>query len=403
MKVVAGSPLGPKVPRWPRAPLGPSDSLPTVSDEAPAAAGEEAALFEAVLSIAADLDLEGALRRIVAAACELTGARFGALGVLDPSGEELSQFITHGLSDDEEAEIGPRPAGHGVLGLLITDPRPIRLADLAQHERSFGFPDNHPPMHSFLGVPIRVRGLVFGNLYLTEKRFASQFSARDEHLLSSLAAAAGVAIDNARLHQRLGELAVFADRDRIARDLHDTVIQRLFAVGLSLQGLARVVDPPSAAERIDAAVDELDATIADIRSTIFALQARNDPGIRSDVTTVVTELRDLLGHLPRLQFDGPIDTSVDKQVGESAAAVVREALSNVARHARATRTDVALTAGVGEFVVVVRDDGIGIRRSASRGGQGLRNMATRAEQLGGRLDVTSEPGEGTTVTWRIPV
>lgn len=364
---------------------------------------DDAGLLDAILSIASDLDLEGVLRRIVAAACGLTDAQYGALGVLDPGGRVLAQFVTHGLTDAQEDLIGSRPGGQGVLGLLITDPRPIRLADLGVHAKSFGFPDHHPPMHSFLGVPIRVRGLVFGNLYMTEKRSAPEFTERDERLLSSLAAAAGVAIDNARLHERLGELALFADRERIARDLHDTVIQRLFAVGLSLQGLARIVDPPTAAERIEAAVDELDLTIADIRSTIFALQLRSETGMRAEITRAVTEARDALGFLPRIQFEGPVESSVEPGVAEVATAVVREALSNIARHARATRADVVIAASGAELRLNITDDGIGIRRSSSTGGNGLRNMAARAEQLGGVLDVRSEPGEGTTLTWRIPL
>ncbi|MGO9196191.1 MAG: GAF domain-containing protein [Acidimicrobiales bacterium] len=363
----------------------------------------DSSLLDAVLSIASDLDLESRLQRIVIAACELTDARYGAVGVLSPGGQGLAEFVTHGLSPAQERAIGAKPEGLGVLGLLITDPRPIRIADLTAHERSGGFPPNHPPMHSFLGVPIRVRGLVYGNLYMTEKRSAPEFSKRDEQLLSSLAAAAGVAIDNARLHQRLGELALFADRERIARDLHDTVIQRLFAVGLSLQGLARIVDPPSAAERIEAAVDELDLTIGDIRSTIFALQLRSETGMRAAITKVVTEARDTLGFLPRVQFEGPLEASVDSGVAEAATAVVREALSNVARHARATRADVAVAATSHELRVTISDDGIGIRRSSSPGGNGLRNMAARAEQVGGVLEVRSEPGEGTSVSWRIPI
>ncbi|MGO8874166.1 MAG: GAF domain-containing protein [Acidimicrobiales bacterium] len=364
---------------------------------------DESGLLEAILSIASDLDLDGVLKRIVAAACKLTDAKYGALGVLDDTGDELAQFITYGLTEAQEALIGDPPEGRGVLGLLINDPRPLRLAELAAHEKSVGFPPGHPPMHTFLGVPIRVRGLVFGNLYLTEKRAKEEFSESDERLLSSLAAAAGVAIDNARLHRRLGELALFADRERIARDLHDTVIQRLFAVGLSLQGLARVVDPPNAGARIEAAVDELDFTIADIRSTIFELQARNDTGVRAEITRAISEARDALGFLPRVAFEGPLDTATGAEVAASAVAVVREALSNAARHARATRVEVVVTSTAQELEVTVKDDGIGIRRSASRGGHGLRNMASRAERLGGSLDVRSEPGEGTTITWTVPL
>ena len=392
---------GPRPPAKPRDSVGLTSVL-GVSDLI-FAGMEESGLLEAILSIASDLELEGVLKRIVTAACELTDAKYGALGVLNATGDELAQFVTYGLSTAQEAMIGDRPKGHGVLGLLISDPRPLRLADLATHEKSFGFPPNHPPMHSFLGVPIRVRGLVFGNLYLTEKRSQPEFSAADERLLSSLAAAAGVAIDNARLHQRLGELALYADRERIARDLHDTVIQRLFAIGLSLQGLSRVVDPPSAGARIEAAVDELDLTIADIRSTVFALQARSDNGVRAEITRVVTEAREVLGFLPRVSFEGPLDTVAGADLTEAAAAVVREALTNAARHARATSIEVVVIASSQEFLVKISDDGIGIRRASSRTGHGLRNMASRAERLGGSLDVRSEPGEGTAITWRVPL
>jgi signal transduction histidine kinase len=364
---------------------------------------EQSGLLEAILSIASDLDLEGVLERIIGAACTLTDAQYGALGVLDPSATEMSQFVTHGISDSERSRIGAPPRGGGVLGLIIKDPRPLRLADLTAHGSFSGFPAHHPPMHSFLGVPIRVRDVVFGNLYLTEKRSADEFSEQDERLLSSLAAAAGVAIDNARLHQRLGELALFEDRERIARDLHDTVIQRLFAVGLSLQGLAQMVEPASASARIEIAVDELDLTIADIRSTIFALQSRSDTGLRARVTRLVTEAREALGFLARVSFEGPIDAAAGTEVAEEAATVVREALANVIRHARATKVDVAVTNSGQEFAVSVTDDGIGIRRSAPSDGHGLRNMASRAERLGGSFEVRSEPGEGTVVTWRVPL
>lgn len=364
---------------------------------------EDSRLLDAILSVASDLDLPGVLRRIVAAACTLTSARYGALGVVDESGQGLSEFVTHGLTAAEEALIGPRPTGKGILGLLLTDPRPIRLGDLSKDPNSAGFPPNHPPMASFLGVPIRVRGRVFGNLYLTEKPAGGDFTEHDERLVTSLAAAAGVAIDNARLHERLGELALYQDRERIARDLHDTVIQRLFAVGLSLQGLTRVVDPPEAAGRIEAAVDDIDATIADIRTTIFALQLRRDSGLRSSVTQVVIEARDTLGFLPKLQFDGPLDASVPDEVRDHAIATVREALSNVARHARATRVEVLLEVDRGELRVVVADDGIGIRQAAGPAGNGLRNLSDRASALGGTLDVRSKEGEGTALTWKVPV
>jgi signal transduction histidine kinase len=364
---------------------------------------EESGLLDAILSIASELDLSGVLKRIVTAACELTDARYGALGVLDPNGRDLAQFVSHGLSAAQMEAIGDEPMGRGVLGVLVTDPSPIRLADLSTHPQSFGFPPAHPVMKSFLGVPIRVRGVVFGNLYLTEKRSSDEFSDRDEHLLSSLAAAAGVAVDNARLHQRLGELALFADRERIARDLHDTVIQRLFAVGLSLQGVARVVDPPSVGERIGAAVDELDLTIAEIRGTIFELEGRQGSGARADITRTVTEARDALGFLPSVHFEGPLDAAIDSEISAEVQAVVREALSNVARHAGARTAEVIVIATAQELQVTVRDDGGGMIGGASAGGHGLRNMESRAERLSGVFQIGSTPGEGTSITWRVPL
>jgi signal transduction histidine kinase len=244
---------------------------------------------------------------------------------------------------------------------------------------------------------------VYGNLYLTDKQTADEFSERDEHLVTSLAAAAGVAIDNARLHERLAEMALYADRERIARDLHDTVIQRLFAIGLVLQGLSHLVDPPEAGQRIDAAVDDIDATIADIRTTIFALQGRALSGLRAEIVRVLTELREPLGFLPKVQFDGPVDAVVSDEVRDHTVAMVLEALTNVLRHARATRAEVSIVASDGELRVRVSDDGVGIRSSSGPGGNGLRNMAERAQELSGSLDVRSPPGEGTSITWRVPL
>jgi signal transduction histidine kinase len=377
--------------------------------DAPGGSGEvrdsadDSRLLDAILSVASEIDLPGVLRRIIAAACHLTDARYGALGVVDERGETFTQFITQGLTAEHEALIGERPTGKGVLGLLLSDPRPLRLEEIGSHPRSFGFPVDHPPMTSFLGAPIRVRGLVYGNLYLTDKQTADEFSERDEHLVTSLAAAAGVAIDNARLHERLAEMALYADRERIARDLHDTVIQRLFAIGLVLQGLSHLVDPPEAGQRIDAAVDDIDATIADIRTTIFALQGRALSGLRAEIVRVLTELREPLGFLPKVQFDGPVDAVVSDEVRDHTVAMVLEALTNVLRHARATRAEVSIVASDGELRVRVSDDGVGIRSSSGPGGNGLRNMAERAQELSGSLDVRSPPGEGTSITWRVPL
>src|SRR5829696_9799502 len=213
-------------------------------------------LLDAILTIGLDLDLPAMLRRITQSAAELVDAQYAALGVLDDSRTRLSQFITVGIDDDTHRAIGNLPEGHGILGLLIVDAKPLRLPDLSEHPDSFGFPPHHPPMKSFLGVPIRLRDEVFGNLYLTDKATAEVFTDVDEELVVGLAAAAGVAIENARLHNRLQEMGLVEDRERIARDLHDTVIQRLFATGMSLQGTARLVraEPGAAIARIENAV-----------------------------------------------------------------------------------------------------------------------------------------------------
>jgi GAF domain-containing protein len=178
------------------------------------------------------------LRHVIEEACSMTGARYGALGVLNDDKTALDEFVTIGIEPDQVAKIGPLPTGKGVLGLLIADPGPLRLARLSEHPDSFGFPPDHPPMTSFLGVPVKVRDEVYGNLYLTDKIGWSEFTNDDVALVEALALAAGVAIENARLHQQVQMAAVYEDRDRLARDLHDHVIQRIFGVGLALQSLA---------------------------------------------------------------------------------------------------------------------------------------------------------------------
>src|SRR4051794_29273198 len=208
------------------------------------------------MAIGADLDLAAMLRRIIEAARALVDAEYGALGVLNPERTGLSEFITVGIGDEVRKAIGPLPKGHGILGLLIADPRPLRLPDLNEHPDSFGFPPNHPPMTSFLGVPIMVRGEVFGNLYLTDKQSAEVFTDVDEELTVALAAAAGIAIENARLHVRVRDLALLEDRERIAMDLHDTVIQQLFATGMSLQATARLAGDREVQSRIEQSVDD---------------------------------------------------------------------------------------------------------------------------------------------------
>ncbi|MDQ1439187.1 MAG: hypothetical protein QOK43_2816 [Acidimicrobiaceae bacterium] len=364
-------------------------------------------LLQAVLALTSDLDAPSVLRRIIEAAAELVDARYGALGVLDETGTRLAQFITVGIDDATQALIGALPEGHGLLGSLILDAKPLRLPDLREHPDSFGFPPHHPPMRSFLGVPIRVRNQVFGNLYLTDKATAEAFTDVDEELVVGLAAAAGVAIENARLHTKVREFALVEDRERIARDLHDTVIQRLFATGLSLQGTARLVrtDADAAVTRIETAVNDLDLTVKHIRSSIFKLEASRvstGGGLRDRVLGLGRQAAGALGFEPRCFFDGPVDSAVSEDLAPELLAMLREALSNVARHARATRVDVEVVVADDEIIVRVIDDGIGPPGPDALRGHGLNNMKARAERHRGSFDLRSGTRGGTVLEWQVP-
>jgi signal transduction histidine kinase len=361
-------------------------------------------LMDAVLMLEADVDLPVLLRHLVEEACSLVGARYGALGVLNEERTGLEQFLTVGLSQEVEKAIGARPTGRGVLGLVITDPAPLRLSDLASHPDSFGFPAHHPPMKSFMGVPVRSRGAVYGNLYLTDKLGSEDFGDEDVAAAEALALAAGIAIENTRLHDRVRVLSVLDDRDRIARDLHDRVIQRIFAVGMTLQGAARLPDlPQGASDRVAKAVDELDATITEIRTAIFELgDGAGTEGLRHDVLGLTEELATSLGSRPEVAFYGPIDNAVPQQVADHLLAVLREALTNAAKYAGASRYRVTLTLEE-DLVLDVSDDGSGIELPIRAGrGLGLTNMRNRAEKLGGSFEIGAGEAGGTRVLWRVP-
>jgi signal transduction histidine kinase len=525
-------------------------------------------LLEAVVAVGGNLDLEIVLRKIIETAVPLVRARYGALGVIGDDGR-LTEFIPVGLDEAQIAAIDHWPEGQGLLGTLIRDPRPLRLPDLSAHPESYGFPPGHPAMRSFLGVPIRIRDEVYGNLYLTEKQGGGPFDEEDETLVIALAAAASVAIDNARLyeearrqerwlratadvtrellsgteptqvltlvtqqalalsgadlvalavpagdqkrlvnthaagegadgalglvlpvaasmsgqvlvsgeavvledfrndgrvnpiareHMPLGwaillplgapgnvrgvltvgrdpgslpfppqavemvttfaaqagialelaehrhdsaRLAVLQDRERIARDLHDLVIQRLYATGMSLQGALPLITRPDAADRISSAVDALDETIREIRSAIFSLQSHGDEkrvGLRAKILDVVEEMTAPLGFAPSLRLVGPLDEEVPAEVGEHLLSALREALSNAARHAGASGVDVTVDCGT-DLVLLVRDNGTGLGGSTRR--SGLVNLAERARELGGRLRVGRADGGGTKLEWRV--
>jgi len=533
-------------------------------------------LLEAVLSIGRELDLPQVLRSIVEAAVALVDCHYGALGVIGKD-QKLSAFIPVGVTDEQERIIGHLPEGHGLLGELIRHPKALRLRELAAHSSSYGFPPNHPPMHSFLGVPIRVRSEVFGNLYMAEKRGQPEFDPEDEAVLQTLAVAAGVAIENARLYQeardqqrwlaanaeitnrllsgvdeeRLVELiveharrilacdlallaipvegsdsirtavatgihasihrdlvlprngtfagaaiaagetvtsvdvqsdprvnsdparrweglgpavavpmstggeppvirgvvvlaraaggqlfaenetaplrgfagqvalamelaerrrnaeqvALLEDRDRIARDLHDLAIQRLFATGMTVQSAMRFVRHPEANERLLRAVDDLDETIKIIRATIFGLRRHDtEPrpqGLRVRTAQAIENTVPTLGFTPTLRTEGFVDTDVPPAIADEVIAVLGEALSNIARHAQATAADIRLTVKSSEVIVIITDDGIGIREGGRR--SGLANIAARAKKLNGELILDKPAPGGTRLVWRVPL
>ena len=530
-------------------------------------------LLEAVVAISSGLDLESTLRQIVETAIELVDATYGALGVIG-NGGRLAEFIPVGVTEEEIGQIDHWPEGRGLLGLLIKDPRPLRLAVISEHAESSGFPAGHPAMQSFLGVPVRVRDEVFGNLYLTNKRGGGEFTEDDEAVLVALGAAAGVAVENARLYEvarrsqrwmqasaevttallsgtepgevlaritsqarelsdadlavlalpgeegqfltvtyadgdgapavrglalpaaqslsgrvlatggavtsadfaaderaavaaraamshigpavvfplgapggRRGvltigrrhgrepfpqaeaafaasfaaqagvalelaasraeaeRLSVYEDRDRIARDLHDLVIQRLYATGMSLQGTMPMISRPEVAARVSRAVDDMDQTIKEIRGTIFALQSRgraSAPRLRAEIVALADEMAEMLGFAPALRLGSGLDSRASGKLSDQVIAVLREALSNTARHAAATRVDVTIdTDDAGVLTVLVRDNGRGIGETSRR--SGLANMADRAEQLGGKLRISLADGGGTELEWKVPV
>ncbi|HKE54295.1 MAG TPA: GAF domain-containing sensor histidine kinase [Actinomycetota bacterium] len=367
-------------------------------------------LIRAGLVLASDLSLETVLQRIVDEAVDLTDATYGALGVLGADGR-IAEFVTTGITAEQRAAIGDPPTGHGILGLLIRDPRPVRIPNLADHEFSYGFPPNHPHMTSFLGAPVTSRGRVFGNLYLTNKKGAAEFDQRDEDALVVLAAQAGIAVENARLYaearslrEEVRRLAVLEDRERIAKDLHDGVIQSLFAVGMGLQGTSMASGDPLVAERIDAAVEEIDRVIRDLRNYIFGLR----PGALAD-RALDAALRELVAEFEQrseVVTVAEIDPAVAAGLSSVAAEVLqlaREALSNVGRHSGAATCRLSLTRTEDRAVLEIDDDGVGFDASSVPRGDGLTNLEQRAQSAGGRTLIESAPGRGTTVRVELPL
>ena len=355
--------------------------------------------------LASELSLPALLQRIVELAAELAGARYAALGVLSPDGELIDEFLTIGLSDAERDRIGPLPHGGGLLGALIKEARPLRLRRIQDDPRSVGFPPNHPPMTSFLGVPVAVRGKVFGNLYLTEKIAGDEFAQEDQDALVTLASQAGIAIGYTRAQDELRRLTVLQDRERIAKELHDDVIQSLFAEGMALQSaLAVVSDPAAVQNRLESAIENIDRVIRDLRNYIFALR----PGTAAD-RQLDRSLRDLAKDFgssgARVEVD--TDENAVSQLAARSADVIqvaREAISNAVRHSGGHHIHVTLYSLGDHALLEIADDGKGFDAEMEAGkGHGLSNLKARAEALRGELEIESEPDSGTWVRLRIPM
>jgi signal transduction histidine kinase len=362
-----------------------------------------AAMSDVVLGIAGELRLDAVLDRLVHAARELVDARFAALGIPDVDGTEFARFLHAGMSDDLVAELGPLPRTHGMLGAMLSDPHPFRTDDITQDPRFRGWwPDAHPRMRSFLGVPIVARGDVIGAFYLTEKEGVSSFSEADERLIAVLAAHAAIAIENARLFEASRELSVIEERNRLARELHDAMTQNLFSLSLTAEAAAGLMraDPARAEAEIDRVRELARDTQAELRSLIFELRP---PRLEADglVATVGKDL-EVLGRAHGLKADLRVHGTPELDSGMEVELyrIVQEALNNALRHAQADTIEVEVDARDGGVTVTVRDDGVGFdpgSRAIRERRLGLTSMRERAEAVGSALTVESSPGAGTTV------
>ena len=386
--------------------MAPRRSAGTRVDESLDAAALNA-VDEAARAIAGLLDLEDALQLIVERVRTLVGARYAALGIVGPD-DRIQRFITSGMSPAEREAIGPLPRGRGLLGLIIREGRSYRIRDIGAHPGSSGFPANHPPMTSFLGVPVTSRGRSVGNFYLTDKAGAAEFTPADERVVEVFALHAGIAIDNARLHQQVADYAIVQERDRIGRDLHDGIIQSLYAVSLSLEDVPEIMttSPAEAERRVDEAIDSLQASIRELRHFIYGLRPETFDG--ADVPKGIVALAEQFRYNTLIEVELNVDAEAGRglapEQGAEVLQLVREAFSNVARHARARHLTVSFRREPDRTALVVADDGVGFDPAApaAAGHQGLGNMKARAAGIGATMRVESASGGGTRIIVALP-
>jgi signal transduction histidine kinase len=365
------------------------------------------AMNDAVLAIAAEATIEPMLQRLVHSARELVDARYAAIGVPDGEGA-FAQFITSGMSDELIAAMGPLPRTHGLLGAMLTSPVPYRTTDIRRDPRFRGWwPSAHPEMRSFLGVPIAAGSGIVGALYLTDKIGADDFDASDQQLIEMLAVHAALAIEKASLYERSRELSIVEERNRLARELHDSVTQKLFGVTLTAESAATVVDrdPKEARAQLQRVQQLAREAMEELRSLIFELRPPEveTEGLATALRKHVDVLQRVHGHAVELTLDGDAVPGGD---GDSEVLrIAQEALQNALRHAGAEHVDVSLHADVGRLRLAVTDDGGGFDPAdpAVRSRRlGLTSMEERARGLGGTLTIASRPGEGTTVSLEVP-
>lgn len=375
------------------------------------------ALHTAGLALTTELELSVVLQKVVDLSRDLVNARYGALGVLDEKGSDIQQFVTSGLASEQRSKLGGPPKGRGILGLLIREGVPLRIPDIHAHPLSVGFPPNHPPMHSLLGVPIKSKGRVIGDLYMTDKIPESSadedkwttFSEDDQSLLEMFATQIAIAIENAQLYRQTQQLAILQERERFGMDLHDGVIQSIYAIGLMLEdGQLRLpAQPEEASVRITRAIQGLNEVIRDIRNYILDLRPQRFQG--RDLVRGLDEMaRDLRANTffnVRLK-KGQVDASfLSEEQTVEILHILQEALTNVRKHSRASTVDISMSGDDNELCLSIEDDGVGIDplQSELSTGHGLRNMRERAHALGAEIRFESGPNGGTRMTLGVPI